>query len=153
MHRLLVAFFVALRVLSPESSFIVTHQSPKTISLLNPITEEFMGERCPSDYINTAELRSVLISDMTFEENINPLAQINGFLPDIIISYQAGLKIYVDFIFKTAMIQNTRSKESQYLQLSDYGNIRLLEITLEIYPEDDFLKVILEGEKLRQRDI
>ena len=112
-----------------------------------------MEERNPSNYINTAELRSVLISDMTFEENINPLAQINGFLPDIVISYQAGLKIYVDFIFKTAMIQNTRSKESQYLQLSDYGNIRLLEITLEIYPEDDFLKVILEGEKLRQRDI
>ena len=112
-----------------------------------------MGERCPSDYINTAELRSVLISDMTFEEEVNPLAQANGFLPDIVISYQAGLNIYVDFIFKTAMIQNTKSGESQYLQLSDYGNIRLLEITLEVYPEDDFLKVILEGEKLRQRDI
>ncbi len=110
-----------------------------------------MAEKNPADCINVADIRSILISDMTFEEKVNPLAQINGFLPDVVISYQAGLNIYIDFIFKTAMIQNSRSKESQYLQLSDYGNLRLLELVLEIYPEDDFLKVVLEGEKARQR--
>jgi hypothetical protein len=151
MHRLLISILVALRVLSPESSFIITHQSPKSVSLLNPITEECLAEKNPADCINVADIRSILISDMTFEEKVNPLAQINGFLPDVVISYQAGLNIYIDFIFKTAMIQNSRSKESQYLQLSDYGNLRLLELVLEIYPEDDFLKVVLEGEKARQR--
>ena len=69
------------------------------------------------------------------------------FLPDVRIEYK-DITIYVDFIFRTILFQE-KTGYFQYLQLTTEGNMRVLEIITDLFPDDDFLKVILEAERLR----
>ena len=146
---ILIALFIG-GPLSPEFSYTITHQFPKSVSLLNPMTLEVESIKNPDDYIHLSELRSVLVSSMSFEEATNPLSQRSEFIPDVRIVY-GTLEIYIDFIFKTALFQDTRTKDSQYLQLTDFGTLRLLDLVVQIFPDDEFLKVILEAERARER--
>ena len=143
MHRLLILIFVAFRVLSPEFSFIITCQSPKSVSLLNPISDEVIGT---AKLTSGRNLKKVLLKDSYYEKEVSKITPYSEFLPDVRIEYD-GLSIYVDFIFRTILFQE-KNGDFQYLQLTEEGNQRLLEYMVTVFPDDNFLKIICKGNQI-----
>ena len=135
---------IIIGTLFPDMAATILFQRPKAIHLINPIAEEIIDTKTQSPEMKN--IRKVLISDDSYEE-LNKLASRNEFLPDIKIEYR-GLYVYIDFIFKTVLFQKPTG-EYQYLQLTDEANFRVLRALTKIFPDDEFTKVVYEGNARR----
>ena len=141
---------VILRTLLPEFSTVVRFQNPKEILLLNPISEEVIGV---AQVNHSRGLRGILLNNEYYEAEENKAIEMSEFLPDIRIKYDKKnpfdreMTIYVDFIFRTVLLQ-LGNGDYQYLQLTEEGNLKLLEyITTFVFPSDKFLKTIYLGNR------
>jgi hypothetical protein len=149
MNTILI-LIVILRTLLPDFSTVVRFQNPKEISLLNPISEEVIGV---AQFNHSRRLRGILLNNEYYEVEENKAIEMSEFLPDIMITYDKKtpfdreMKVYVDFIFRTVLFQ-LGTGDYQYLQLTEEGNLKLLEyITVSVFPSDNFLKTIYLGNK------
>ena len=149
MNTILI-LFVILRTLLLDFSAVVRFQNPKEISLLNPISEEVIGV---AQFNHSRRLRGILLNNEYYEAEENKAIEVTEFLPDIVITYDKKnpydkeMKIYVDFIFRTILFQMGNG-DYQYLQLTEEGNLKLLEyITMSVFPSDNFLKTVYLGNK------
>lgn len=143
-------FFVILRILLPDFSTVVRFQNPKEIKLLNPISEEVIGVATLN---HARRLRMVLLNNEYYETEDNKAIEKTEFLPDIMIVYDKKtpfdreMTVYVDFIFRTVLFQ-LGNGDYQYLQLTEEGNLKLLEyITTSVFPSDNFLRTIYLGSR------
>ena len=144
MKTIILYLVIIIGILFPDMAATIMFQKPKAIYLLNPVTEEVIDTVTQSSEMKN--IRKVLISDDSYEE-MNKLASQKSFLPDIKIEYR-GLYVYIDFIFKTALFQKPTG-EYQYLQLTDEANLRILRSLTRIFPDDEFTKVVYEGNARR----
>lgn len=142
--KALITLLIAIKVLSPEFSEVISSERPRLVTLINPVAEEVIGTSQPR---HLKEFRRTLLDDSNYESQVSIITPFSEFLPDVRIEYR-NITIYIDFIFRTILFQESTGY-FQYLQLTDRGNMKILEIITDIFPEDDFLKVILEGERLR----
>ena len=142
--KTLIALLIAIKVLSPEFSEVISSERPRVITLINPVAEKVIGTSQPR---HLREFRRTLLDDRFYEPQVSIITPFSEFLPDVRIEYK-DITIYVDFIFRTILFQE-KTGYFQYLQLTTEGNMRVLEIITDLFPDDDFLKVILEAERLR----
>ena len=134
----------------PDFSTVVRFQNPKEIKLLNPISEEVIGVATLN---HARRLRMTLLNNEYYEAEDNKAIERAEFLPDIMIVYDKKtpfdreMTVYVDFIFRTILFQ-LGTGDYQYLQLTEEGNLKLLEyITTSVFPSDNFLRTIYLGNR------
>ena len=144
MKTIILYLMIIIGTLFPDMAATILFQRPKAIHLINPIAEEIIDTKTQS--VEMKNIRRVLISDNSYEE-LSKLTPKTEFLPDIKIEYR-DLYVYIDFIFRTVLFQKPTG-EYQYLQLTDEANFRILRALTRIFPDDEFIKVVYEGNSRR----